>query len=152
MESKKIFVFGNSFFNNNKINISKIKNDYLDLTNSRIKRNQKYNIFTKTIKNQFQVYSQSQAIEQIQKPIKKLEKNINMQSCPNKKPLKQIDLNQNYINLFKNKILNAKAIKSIMNSINYNANIRNNLNKIKEENNKFNYYNKEGKLNDYISL
>ena len=151
MESKKIFVFGNSFFNNNKINISKIKNDYLDLTNSRIKRNQKYNIFTKTIKNQFQVYSQSQAIEQIQKPIKKLEKNINMQSCPNKKPLKQIDLNQNYINLFKNKILNAKAIKSIMNSINYNANIRNNLNKIKEENNKFNYYNKEGKLNDYIN-
>ena len=147
MENKKSFLFANSVFDS-KNYLERLKKSYLEMSNNPVKKKdiENINFFTKTIKTKYPLNSKSQKIDSMPKQIKKNADEFNMKSCPNEKYFKNLDLNKKYINIMHSKLINSKAIKSIINK-----NIKNNIKIQKDENNKFNVYYKENKFVNFIN-
>ena len=147
MENKKSFLFANSVFDS-KNYLERLKKSYLEMSNNPVKKKdiENINFFTKTIKTKYPLNSKSQKIDSMPKQIKKNADEFNMKSCPNEKYFKNLDLNKKYINIMHSKLINSKAIKSIINK-----NIKNNIKTQKDENNKFNVYYKENKFVNFIN-
>ena len=148
METKKIFLFENSIFDNKNF-LNKLTKEYLDLTSIRYKINQRPNIFLKNTMTKFQMNEKTKPIKPVQKPPPKngKGKKFNILSCPNKKFPNQFNFNKKHVNSIHSKIINEKEIKAIITTIKYN-NIKNSINQIKVENDKYNINHKENKINN----
>ena len=150
MEIKKTFLFANSIFDHKNF-LNKLTKEYLDLTNIHFKKNPKLSIFTKKFTKKQQINEKINPIIPILKPTKNRKgKEYNVLSCPNKKFLKQFNLNKNNVNSIHSKILNPKGVKSIKTTIKYNY-INNIINQLKVENNKLQVNQKENKSNNFIN-